>query len=443
MADPQERIFIAALGGLIAPLGMLAYRAGIPPGSFEPQSQKHDLPDVMMQAANEFIIRYLPSRWQQAVQSALKPGDSSPATWVQHAARLIENSGKLKADHLSRSRLKPILTTVTIKEAAPPGDWCLPITPLELTNRAAYPTAAAQLGGDAQAEYRGLWQGFIGELDKWKAVSGAAWEAQSEEAFYTTLLALLHKYLWCVPSGTAGQDVSLYDTARLTSALAACLAAGEASSAQTTENDPVALLVRGDLSGIQSFIYRINQPSAETEHIGKRLRGRSYYLTLLVEVVVAWILKRLNLPDTCAVYVGGGRFDLLLPVSASQALQQLQSELETWLLSAFQGELGIQLASVPASSADFADMRQVNTRLEQLLEHSKQQKWHSFLSDPAFFTPEENTWHVCRVCRLTPLPEPGTCSLCSLHEQIGQRLPYTTHLLFCQGRLRRSSKKNS
>ncbi len=38
--------------------------------------------------------------------------------------------------------------------------------------------------------------------------------------------------------------------------------------------------------GFKTFIYRVSRPEATTEHIAKRLRGRSFYLQLQTELIV-------------------------------------------------------------------------------------------------------------------------------------------------------------
>ena len=72
---------------------------------------------------------------------------------------------------------------------------------------------------------------------------------------------------------------------------------------------PVALLIGGDISGIQKFIYTIASKKA-----AKTLRGRSFYLQLLTEAVLRFVLGELELPYTNVIYAGGGHFFLLAPL---------------------------------------------------------------------------------------------------------------------------------
>lgn len=349
------------------------------------------------------------------IPPAIRGFDADRAVSAGRSARAwlggLDGSGKM-------TRLAPVLGRVKLKEPAPvePGRYRL--TGLDVWDKAAtFPTT--DLAGTGQP-----WNGLMADLTTWQSQPG--WGTQTALAFVTTVLALLRKHLWCLAADERAADVSLYEQLRLTSALAACVAPDN----EAASDGPVALIVRGDLSGIQNFIYRITRPEAETEHVAKRLRGRSFYLSLLAEVTADWLLRELNLPPNCVLFAGGGRFDLLLPTSAQSRLTELRDKLDSWLLAEFQGELGLHLAVCEARPADLTDMRRVYQTLDERLERSKRQKWQGHFQDEQFFQPKQALWHVCRICQLTPLPEPGTCAQCAQHAHIGQHLPHATHLVY-------------
>jgi CRISPR-associated protein Csm1 len=109
-------------------------------------------------------------------------------------------------------------------------------------------------------------------------------------------LALIQNLAWCLPSSAYMQshNVSLYDHARMTAALSAILCDLPGKDLQTIEGDPVkciipaAMLIGGDLSGVQDFIYTITNKGATAS-----LRGRSFYLQLLTEAATHFILREL------------------------------------------------------------------------------------------------------------------------------------------------------
>ena len=85
-------------------------------------------------------------------------------------------------------------------------------------------------------------------------------------------------------------DVSLFDHLKTTCAIASCLF--------ETKSENKFLLIKGDISGIQDFIYKLASPEEAFKGMSKRLRGRSFYLTLLNETFAYYLLKELKLPIT-------------------------------------------------------------------------------------------------------------------------------------------------
>jgi CRISPR-associated protein Csm1 len=435
----------AALAGLLHDVGKLVQRAGI-----EIEDKSFNKDDVGRHGyhallSSEFVKNYVPQHLQQGLSGVLfhhrtdlVDADIQRIRIADHLAAGERRMGSEEQADPREARLIPILSNVELLESPPTGKKHRLSSLTIDQKKTTYPT------DETTGDYEELWKQFIDEISSWKRDMDDAWETQSGDDYFTTLLALFQKYLWCVPSATPWQkdekprrawpDVSLYDHNRLTSAIAACLTFDNSLPDENSDN-PVALLVRGDVSGIQSFIYRLSRPEAETEHIAKRLRGRSFYLQLLTEVAVDWILREIQLPESCAIFVGGGRFDLLLPLTAKEILHNLNEKLSNWLFDQFFGEIGILLATEQATPSDFSDTRKISSRLDEKLELAKRHKWLERLSSSEFLEPQSHVrdmWHTCKVCQLTPMPDPGqTCPLCSLHERIGKHLPHAKYLVYC------------
>ncbi len=438
----KDEVLLAALAGLLHDVGKFAQRAGVIPrsGTDGTELGVHGYHALL---SHEFVLDYVPGRLQRGLKGVLyhhRPDLQEMGIGIVRAADHLATGerqpGSSEQGDLLELRLVPILSNVSLLEASPAG-WSHDLVPLNVKDeKPAYPSQ------EKKGNYATLWEDMISELDGWKQMTG--WDGQRGEDYFITLSAILCKYLWCVPSATplhesdksrpyrAWPDVSLYDHCRLASAIAACLAY-DGKMPNDEGSEPVALLARGDFSGIQNFIYRISRPDSETEHIAKRLRGRSFYVQLLTEVVVDWILREIELPPTCAVYVGGGRFDLLLPLSARDNLVKVQEQLEGWLLKQFQGEIGVLIAAEQARPSDFNDMRAISRKLNEDLEELKRRKWQSKLSDADFFEPAGEQWHVCKICQLTPRDESDTCPQCTLQEKIGKHLPHARYLAYCYG----------
>lgn len=75
------------------------------------------------------------------------------------------------------------------------------------------------------------------------------------------------------------------------------------------------LLVKGDLTGIQEFIYNGIQPqrAGGLANLAKRLRARSILVSLLTDFIANVILRELKLNSWHLLFAGGGHFNLLLP----------------------------------------------------------------------------------------------------------------------------------
>ncbi|WP_297467618.1 type III-A CRISPR-associated protein Cas10/Csm1 [Thermococcus sp.] len=159
------------------------------------------------------------------------------------------------------------------------------------------------------------------------------------------LLPVLEKHLTFVSSVTVGGNViSLYDHLRMTSAIAlAMLRAGctaEDVKAGRCRREKRFLLIEGDFSGIQDFIYGISGKGTL-----KYLRARSAYLELISWDIVLEILGRLGLTRANVVFNAGGHF-LILGQNTEKAREELKSirgHVVEWLYREFDGKLYIAL----------------------------------------------------------------------------------------------------
>ena len=161
-----------------------------------------------------------------------------------------------------------------------------------------------------------------------------------------SLLNLLEATTSDIPSSTNRSelvDVSLYDHAKTTAGLAACiydyfsargitdyrkaLFSGDVS--QLFYAEPMFLLVSCDMSGIQDFIYNISGSGAL-----KQLRARSLYLELMMEHIVDELMERLCLNRANVLYVGGGHAYLLIPNTdwVKQTVNAFCDELKDWFI---------------------------------------------------------------------------------------------------------------
>ena len=208
------------------------------------------------------------------------------------------------------------------------------------TEAALYPE---QRSHDAPADYSAAKTFLRSEMEKNPA----------ENRSVNDILRLAEIAASTIPSSSDTPDISLYMEAKLTAALSVCLwqyakEHGNAS-AETADDAPAFLLASGDLSGIQAFIYTI--PSAGAL---KSLRGRSFYLDVLLENMADEILAACGLGRSCLLYTGGGHFYLLLPntEAVQGVLTRFVEEANGWFLRHFGNRLYVAMAWEPGTKTE-------------------------------------------------------------------------------------------
>lgn len=317
-----------------------------------------------------------------------------------------------------------------------------PTRALALDQQVIFPRASVDL------DYEALWRGFLQEAEYLPE--------EAFPAFFEALLYLLRKYTWCVPSAAYRDhaDISLYDHARVTAALAWCLydlretlppIEQYVSGRGGDGNAPVALLVGGDISGIQAFIYSISSEGA-----AKSLRGRSVFLSLLSDAVAGYAMRQMGgIPPCNLLYSSGGHFYFLASVAQGKTVGEVQEEVARRLFGTFGGDLYCGLAAVPLSARNLQlESGALSDRWGELMERLGQGKGRRFQDlmpeqFEAFFEPQGtgDVDQVCAVCHVEISPETRrevggqtdegrpVCSLCQSFEDLGNAIPRSEFLL--------------
>lgn len=176
------------------------------------------------------------------------------------------------------------------------------------------------------------------------------------------LLRILEDTMSYVPSSTSKEevcDISLFVHSKVTAAIACCMYQYFQekgindyrkccfTDSQSFRGEAAYLLISGDFSGIQSFIYNIPSKGAL-----KSLRGRSFYLELFMENYIDEILNELHLSRANLLYNGGGHFYLLAANTeqTKNVLKKMQTACNTWLLENFGSQLYMAMGWQPCSA---------------------------------------------------------------------------------------------
>lgn len=295
--------------------------------------------------------------------------------------------------------------------------WRYPLKPLAPEN--IFPRLANACtpsdNATAKAEYHALWEALI-EGIKLIPKSHVANLPLWLDHFDSLWLTMTH----AIPAATAfgvKPEVSLYDHSKAAAALATALwrwhhetgntgpdAAQELRERREDWGIEKLLLVQGDFFGIQDFIFA--EGGATQKHAHKLLRGRSFQVSLLAECAALKLLEALELPPTSQIINAAGKFLIVAPNtdSARAAVARCRKELNDWCLAHTYGEIGVGLATTPASCNDFTagNFGKMTQRLFAALDAAKHQRF-GLCDDEAntefdgFLDSFDNTLGVCQI----------------------------------------------
>lgn len=273
--------------------------------------------------------------------------------------------------------------------------------PAALSPALAFPSAelTSLTGDDYRPVKQAFEQGFryaLAQADTWTELE--AWS-----------YSLLERYTWAVPSALHREPrvVSLFDHSRTSCAIAAALFLYR--FAGLAKQRPQFLLIKGDVSGVQDYIYSV--ANVGPGGVAKRLRARSFFITALTEVVAHRLRDELvggyALPIAATIFSGGGQFVLLAPnlEGVHQNLARLEQEINTWLWQDFQGDLAFVFGCEAVSGPELAVKAKTGRRdqtgrtinqaladLDRQVEQAKEQRLSTLLKREGAWQPEAFQW---------------------------------------------------
>ncbi|HWP00003.1 MAG TPA: type III-A CRISPR-associated protein Cas10/Csm1 [Methylococcus sp.] len=315
------------------------------------------------------------------------------------------------------TRQETLLERIRLNDRTETSEWRYPLK--ALSPQSIFPVRAAECENDgkdeAQARYLELWNQLLDGVKRIPASHRhnlALWLDHFDSLWLT--------FTHVIPSATAGiagnvrPDVSLYDHSKTTAALAVALwryhhdrgddaaliqeqlraqwdrERRDAPEAQEAWEDEKFLLVQGDFTGIQNFIFA--EGGSTQKRAAKLLRGRSFYVSLLTDLAALRVLDALDLPPTSQVLNAAGKFLIVAPNTAETVtrLREVQEELDRWFLEHTYGQSGLLLAWLSARAADFrhgegksSPFRSLTKRLFERLDSVKLRRFQLCGEQPA------------------------------------------------------------
>ena len=275
------------------------------------------------------------------------------------------------------------------------------------------------------------------------------------ECFSSHLTNLVYTHTWCIPSNTQEEvpDVSLFDHLKVTAAIAACLYQYH-SQTNTLDRkkvrwggEPRFLLVAGDISGIQQYIFGITSAAGG---VARKLRARSLFVQLCTEVAAHKVLRNLKLPLWNLLMNSGGNFYLLLPnlPGVIASLEDTQEEIDRWFINSVNGELALNLAWYPFGDDGFkpsdkphSGFSSVLSEVKAVLNQKKQKRFSHVMQKGGCWKADSFVRDVnyegkgaCKSCHKFPgeiaTADGEICVDCNRQGAVGARLPKAKYVSF-------------
>ena len=311
--------------------------------------------------------------------------------------------------------LSSIFSKISLDDSNP-KKYYVPLMKLELNDK-IYPSLEVKKYSD----YRSLWISFVNELEIFK-----------NNTNLNNLLSLLKKYTSTI---CYNDDISLFDHLKITNALSNCI---YLQSDNTVDKNPF-LIINGDISGIQKFIYKISKPGKSKSQISKRLRGRSIYVTLLTELIANEIISKLNLDSTNIIFCSGGRFTIIAPNIDNNysSISELEDKFNKQFIDKLNAELFLILVTHDVSFNELMDYSIISSKSSKLISQKKKHKFlpqleYLFNKEKEFNKEEANAddINLCKFCGNKIQDEKNKiCSECKAQEFFGKFVANAKYLI--------------
>lgn len=372
---------------------------------------------------------------------------------VMVADRLSSGTDRIKDEDETKtgfreSRLVSVFDEIELvnHEFSPPGNSYYNLVPLESGSDTIFPVKGRPKG--AAEDYVRLFDQFFPELEKLRT--------DVEFGFYLEgLISLLEKYTWCIPSSSYKtlSDISLFDHAFSTAGIAQALYLYHLQAdgiPRSGDEGTKFILLGGDLSGIQDYIFGISKSSGRG--VSKIFRARSFFLQALTRSVILEIQNRIGLASVCRLVDSGGKFILLLPLTSAveKQLEEIDEEIQSWFRSKFKGLLTMNISFIVRLKQQDFYLDSFQTKIDEVneaLQISKLRKLRKTFSNDGPIIQgdyDENEGGNCSFCGINAADESATekymekegietpvCrDCCDQIVYIGTRLPKTDYLIY-------------
>ncbi len=350
---------------------------------------------------------------------------------IREADRLssgFEREDRHESGKYNKDNLETIFSEISLKEEPPVSYY-----PLEKLNPEIAPIEESF--GDNRENYRKLYLGFKDDLGKIP-------KNMNFDLFWDALEYLYEVYAWSVPSSSykVYPRISLFDHSKTTAAIAQALYGYHEESSDLNiesikdRSKDKFLLVQGDFSGIQNFIF--SRMGNSNKFAAKILRARSFFVSLACDMVAYKICKNLGLTKASIVMSAGGKITLLLPNTprSVETIYKVEKSINEEFHNLTFGETRFTLAFTSLNGRDFTGGR-FSKKTSEVAAELEKRKLKPHVDEPVFdwYLREVKENGVCEICGKHPAKNSikGTpvCKYCNKFKSIGEQLVKKKYLV--------------
>jgi CRISPR-associated protein Csm1 len=328
----------------------------------------------------------------------------------------------------------------------PSKSWFYKLSALESDGGNIFPKPGKPEG--KPEEYIELFEKFHNEIIKIN-------NGMNFSFYFETLISIMEKYTWSIPSSSYNtlSDISLFDHSFSTACIAQALYAYHSHTGDLPEwkdDRKKFILLGGDLSGIQNYIFGINKNSGRG--VSKIFRARSFYLQVLTRSVLLEIQNRLGLFSVFRLVDSGGKFILLLPATEKiiKEIERIDEEIQMFFVNKFKGLLTMNISwdtMISQQGLHLANFQDSIDAVNETIEECKLKKLRKAIlkNGPVINTGyDEREGGNCSLCGINTadnksslkyeekegIPVPVCKDCCEQIVYIGTKLPKTDYLVY-------------
>lgn len=341
-----------------------------------------------------------------------------------------ETDSRKKGNYINE-RLYSIFENINIGKEYQRQNYHYNLIPL-INSEEIFPTREEKTDiEESKREYRNMINLIEEDIKKEIDQNMLLTSLENKERIYNKLYYILEKYTTFIPSSTIHYpDISLFDHLKTTSAIAVCL--NEFNNSKEKKKKKF-ILLEGDISGIQKFIFQVTEGEEIKKYISKILRGRSFYINVLIDFMSKYIVRRLGLTISNILYCGGGKFQLLLPNTDKtiSELENIKLEIQKYLYRNYKTKLGLVLSHIEIDEKGIQDYSDSIVKLQEKTISEKNRKFIDIINieKDNFFIKNNRIETLCKYCHENEAKthfyrneKIAICDECYTHIQLGEMI---------------------